>query len=300
MAINKVVNRASKTHGAMRNVIRYVLRDEKIKEGYVTVTGPYSSNAITHNDIYRDWLAEKKLWKKDSGRMYAHNIISFHKDEAVTPEDVFNIGQAFADKFFSNYQCLIGVHQDKDHLHCHIISNSVSFIDGHKLHQTKKDLERQKIFTNTICLERGLSIAEKGHHFDGSAVNYGEPISWDKNKFKLLSTSPDKSYLVSCAKALNNSLRSSVSKEAFIAQMKNHHWDVKWENKRKHIVFIDDKGHKVRDSNISKTFSIEIDKDSLQKIFERNHQISMDKSEIISSEENAVNKIKKKRRIRLC
>ena len=29
MAVNKVVNKSSKSHGAMRNVIAYVLRDDK-------------------------------------------------------------------------------------------------------------------------------------------------------------------------------------------------------------------------------------------------------------------------------
>lgn len=39
MAINKVVNKSTKSHGAMRNVIDYVLRDDKIKEGYALIIG---------------------------------------------------------------------------------------------------------------------------------------------------------------------------------------------------------------------------------------------------------------------
>ena len=46
MAVNKVVNKQTKSHGAMRNVISYVLRDDKIKEGYVEITGPYSADRI--------------------------------------------------------------------------------------------------------------------------------------------------------------------------------------------------------------------------------------------------------------
>ena len=58
--------------------------------------------------------------------MYYHNIISFHKDEKVSPEGVLELGRLFADKFFPGFQNLIAVHQDKDHLHAHIVSNSVS------------------------------------------------------------------------------------------------------------------------------------------------------------------------------
>ena len=100
MAINKAVNKSTKSHGAMRNVLEYVLRDEKIKEGYVEVTGPYPEDTINYDAVYRSWLAEKELWDKDSGRMYAHNIISFHKDEKVSPAEVLEIGKEFSEKFF--------------------------------------------------------------------------------------------------------------------------------------------------------------------------------------------------------
>ena len=107
MAINKVVNKSTKSHGAMRNVLEYVLRDEKVKEGYVEIAGPYSGETINYDEVYQTWLAEKILWDKDSGRMYAHNIISFHKDEQVTPEQVLEIGKEFAEKFFPGHQYVI-------------------------------------------------------------------------------------------------------------------------------------------------------------------------------------------------
>ena len=154
----------------MRNVIAYVLRNDKVKEGYVDITGPYEPEIINWDNVYQAFLREKRLWGKDTGRMYAHNIISFHKDEIVTPEVCMSIGRAFADQFFAEHQNLIGVHQDKHHLHIHIITNSVSFVDGRKLHQTKRDLERQKTFTNKLCKELGLSVTEKGKHFDGTRI----------------------------------------------------------------------------------------------------------------------------------
>ena len=144
MAINKVVNRGTKSKAGMRNLLEYVLRDEKVKEGYVEITGPYLGNEIDYDQIYMEWLSEKRLWGKESGRMYAHNIISFHPDEKVSPEEVLEIGKQFNDEFFPGHQSVIAVHQDKDHLHCHIVTNSVSYLDGLKLHQTKKDLENQK------------------------------------------------------------------------------------------------------------------------------------------------------------
>ena len=278
MAINKVVNKSTKSHGAMRNVIEYVLRDEKIKEGYVEVTGPYAAETINYDDVYKTWLSEKKLWNKDSGRMYAHNIISFHKDEDVTPADVLAIGKEFSDKFFSGHQCVIGVHQDKDHLHCHIVTNSVSYIDGMKLHQTKRDLQQQKDFTNILCLERGLSIAEKGQHFDGSAIEQGEITAWSKDKYNLLINDSKKSFVAECAIAILETVPESTSREEFISGMAERGWSVQWEDSRKHIVFQNEDGKKVRDTNIEKTFTgMEVNKEALLNEFTRQNELRLDR-----------------------
>lgn len=262
----------------MRNVLEYVLRDEKVKQGYVEIAGPYSGETINYDEVYQSWLAEKRLWDKDSGRMYTHNIISFHKDEQVTPEQVLEIGNEFAERFFHKHQYVIGVHQDKDHLHCHIVTNSVSYIDGIKLHQTKRDLEHQKEFTNNLCLERGLTIAEKGHHFDGSAIEQGEIIAWSKDKYNLLINDAKKSFVAECAIAILEVVPQSTSREEFISGMEERGWSVQWEDSRKHIVFQNEDGKKVRDSNIEKTFAgMEVNKEALLNEFTRQNELRIAK-----------------------
>ena len=262
----------------MRNVLEYVLRDEKVKEGYVEIAGPYSGETINYDEVYRSWLAEKRLWDKDSGRMYAHNIISFHKDEQVTPEQVLEIGKKFAENFFANHQYVIGVHQDKEHLHCHIVTNSVSYLDGIKLHQTKRDLERQKEFTNRLCIERGLTVAEKGHHFDGSAIEQGEISAWSKDKYNLLINDAKKSFVAECAIAIMEVVPQASSREEFISGMEERGWSVQWEDSRKHIVFQNEDGKKVRDTNIEKTFAgMEVNKEALLNEFTRQNELRLAK-----------------------
>ena len=272
MAVNKVINTKSTSHGALRNTLEYVLRDEKAKEGFVDITGPYTTQTINYEDVYREWINEKQLWGKDSGRMYAHNMISFHKDEEVTPQEVLDIGKEFAEKFFSGYQCVISVHQDRDHLHCHIVTNSVSYIDGIKLHQTKKDLQAQKDFTNNLCKDRGLSVNRKGFHFDGTRMNVGHLSAWSKDKYNLIKNSPAKSYVVQCGIALLDAVPASTSRKGFIAAMKDKGWDVQWSDNRKHIVFQNEQGQKIRDSNIEKTFSMALSKEYLLEVFRRNEE----------------------------
>ena len=114
MAINKTVNKSTKTHGAMRNCIEYVLKESKVNENLIYVSGPFSADKITYDTVYRSFLDEKKLWDKDSGRMYAHNIISWHKDETITQEQAFEFGKEFVEKWFDGFQTLMSVHMDRN------------------------------------------------------------------------------------------------------------------------------------------------------------------------------------------
>ena len=272
MAINKTINKRTNTHGAMRNCIEYVLRQDKTSELLTYVTGPYCRDEIKYDLVYRTFLEEKKMWDKDSGRMYAHNIISWHKDEQITPEQALEFGKEFAENWFSGFQTLVAVHKDKDHIHCHLVTNSVSYEDGRKLHNTKKDLERMKQLTNQMCRERGLTVAEKGKYFDESQIEKGEVIAWSKDKYNLFRQQVKDSFVADCAMAVLKALENCISKEKFIEKMKQFGWNVNWTEKRKHITFQNQDGKKVRDSNLSKTFHLDISKEDLENEFDRNYE----------------------------
>ena len=271
MAINKVVNSGGMSHGAMRNVLEYILKEEKTSEGLCEINGPYSGIEPHYDQICQDWVAEKKAWNKDSGRMYAHNIISFHKDEDITPEQVLDIARNFSDKFFHGHQYVIAVHQDREHLHAHIVTNTVSFLDGRKLHQSRHDLQEQKDYTNGLCKQMGLTVAEKGKHFDGSRRDIEDISLWDKDKYKMLSKHAEKSFIADCFMALMDVTDKCTGKEEFISDMADRGWTVKWEDNRKHIVYENEKGEKVRDSNLEKTFpGLPATKEALINEFKRN------------------------------
>ena len=276
MAVNKTINKRTNTHGAMRNCIEYVLRQDKTGKLLTYITGPYCHDEINYDLVYRTFLEEKKMWNKDTGRMYVHNIISWHKDEQITSEQALEFGKEFAEKWFSGFQTLVAVHKDKEHIHCHLVTNSVSYEDGRKLHNTKKDLERMKQLTNQMCRERGLTVAEKGKHFDGSQIEKGEVIAWSKDKYNLFRQQVKDSFVADCARAVLKALENCISKEKFIEKMKQFGWNVNWTEKRKHITFQNQEGKKVRDSNLFKTFHLDISKEGLENEFNGNRKKARD------------------------
>ena len=253
----------------MRNCIEYVTRVDKTRGELVEIIGPYEPDSITYDEVYQSFLEEKRIWGKDSGRMYAHNIISWHEDEPITPEQALEFGKEFAQQWFDGFQSLVGVHIDRNHVHCHIVTNSVSFMDGHKLHNTKKDLQRMKDFTNRMCVERGLSVAQKGRDFHGNELEQGTVSAWSKDKYHLMQNEAKDSFVADCGLACLDALEASCNREEFIRQMAEQGWDVIWKDSRKHITFQNAEGKKVRDSNLSKTFHLDISKEALANEFER-------------------------------
>lgn len=233
------------------------------------IIGPYEPDIITYDGVYQSFLEEKRIWGKDSGRMYAHNIISWHEDEPITPEQALEFGKKFAEQWFAGFQSLVGVHIDRNHVHCHIVTNSVSFMDGHKLHNTKKDLQRMKDFTNRMCVERGLSVAQKGRDFHGNELEQGTVSAWSKDKYHLMQNEAKDSFVVDCGIACLDVLEASSSREEFIRQMAERGWNVIWKDSRKYITFQNAEGKKVRDSNLSKTFHLDISKEALINEFKR-------------------------------
>ena len=244
-------------------------RVDKTRGELVEIIGPYELETITYDGVYQSFLEEKRIWGKDSGRMYAHNIISWHEDEAITPEQALEFGKEFAEQWFDGFQSLVGVHIDRNHVHCHLITNSVSFMDGHKLHNTKKDLQRMKDFTNRMCVERGLRVAQKGRDFHGNELEQGTVSAWSKDKYHLMQNEAKDSFVADCGIACLDAMEICCSKEEFIQNMAERGWNVIWKDSRKHITFQNAEGKKVRDSNLSKTFHLNISKEALINEFER-------------------------------
>ena len=131
-----------------------------------------------------------------------------------------------------------------------------------------------KQLTNQMCRESGLTVAEKGKHFDGSQIEKGEVIVWSKDKYNLFRQQVKDSFVADCAMAVLKALENCISKEKFIEKMKQFGWNVNWTDKRKHITFQNQDGKKVRDSNLSKTFHLDISKEGLENEFNGNREKS--------------------------
>ena len=103
---------------------------------------------------------KRKFGKVDKRQGY-HIILSFKENE-VNPDTAFEITQRFVEEYLGNsYEAIYVVHDNTEHVHSHIVFNSVCFVDGKKYRYEKGDWAKYiQPITNRLCEEYGLSIID--------------------------------------------------------------------------------------------------------------------------------------------
>lgn len=108
----------------------------------------------------------KKQFFKATGIQCFHGVQSFIKGE-VTPEQAHEIGIKLAEELWGDkFQVVVSTHLNTDNLHNHFVLNSVSFVDGKRFCNTKKDYAVMRNTSDKLCEEYGLSILKHEHQND--------------------------------------------------------------------------------------------------------------------------------------
>jgi len=116
-------------------------------------------------------IATKKKYGKTDKRLAYHIIQSFAPGE-ITPELAHEIGVKYAEAWLGDFEVVVGTHLDRGHLHNHILCNSVSCVDGHKLHMDKAEFYTKLYgISNDLCRKYGLSVIE---NVDSRHMTYEE------------------------------------------------------------------------------------------------------------------------------
>ena len=261
MAVIKAVH----SRASLGNAINYVTNEEKTKDHLITGINVDPFRAVD------EMIVVKQLYDKMDGRQYDHYIQSFHADEKVTAEQAHKIAVQWAEKMFPNHEVVVSTHQEKKHLHSHFIVNSVSFVDGEKIHHSARWLQEAKDRSDEICREQGLTICQKGRDFYGNVRE--DMTSFDRKKFEVLeqaSKGKVKSYVLDIAEKVMTAKEQAVSREDFVERLQKQSIKTTWKDSRTAVTFEDEQGHKVRNTNLEDTFHIPFGKESLEHEFEQN------------------------------
>ncbi len=158
MAITKTMHMKASGKGRidihLEHAINYILQPKKL--GDANLAG--GINCLP-DSAYEQMKATKQMFGKTGGRQGYHFVISLKPDEG-TPEIMYDIAMRFAEEAFGGeYEAVVAVHTDRNHLHAHIIINSVNMVTGYKFQYHESDWKYKfQPITNKLCDEYGLHI----------------------------------------------------------------------------------------------------------------------------------------------
>lgn len=102
----------------------------------------------------------RMAYGKDDG-IQAHTVIQSFKPNETTKEQANQIGLELAKEIAPHHQVAVYTHDDTNHIHNHIIINSVNLEDGKKYQSNAKQRHFIRNKSDEICLSHGLSVVEE-------------------------------------------------------------------------------------------------------------------------------------------
>lgn len=238
MPIIHFINNKTQTAGGMKNVLEYVSRKEKtVSEDKRFVTGINCSPETALDEM----TATKNLYHKPDDRLYYHLVQSFPSGYEIEPELAHKIAVELAEKAFNNYEVVVATHIDREHIHRHLVMNSVSFEDGKKYHSNKESVEELMKLSDEICQQHGVHVLdapkkkmEKDFLSDSEyrSARRGESFKWE------------------LMNVINQVMKQAKTKKQFCYLMKQQGYGVRWEDNRKYITYTCPNGRKCRDNKL--------------------------------------------------
>ena len=140
----------------LRNVIDYARNADKTeKEFYV------SGINCEPDSAYEEMQDTKDFYHKNDKILAFHGYQSFVQGE-VSPEIAHKIGVQLANEMWGDrFQVIVTTHLNTNHIHNHLLLNSVSFKDGLKYYSNRTNTARLRHISDEICREYGLSVLEE-------------------------------------------------------------------------------------------------------------------------------------------
>ncbi len=183
MAITKIMNiKSSKTGNSgshLKNGIDYILKKDKValSESGQRYVG---SQSCIPDTAYKDMLRTKECYGKMNGRQGYHFVISFRPGE-VTKEQLWNITNGFVSDYLKGYEAVYSMHGDTEHLHTHIIFNSVNYLTGYKYRYENGDWEKSiQPIVDRLCIENNAPVLEYNIDVEENEYiySYSKNVSW--------------------------------------------------------------------------------------------------------------------------
>ena len=187
--------------------------------------------------VYQEFKNTREMYGKTGGIKYYHFVQSHPSGYAIESTLAHRIAVEFAEKAFKGHECVVATHIDAEHIHSHIVFNSVNADTGKKYHSNKFTLNDIRNISDEICQKYGVQTLEKpvvNHRTNG--ITTGEYRSAMKGE----------SWKIDLINVIDEVMKSAKTQKQFCFLMRQRGYGVKWEDSRKYITYTCPNGRKCR------------------------------------------------------
>ena len=242
MAITKQLSIGSASK--IRNTLNYVMRADKTES--ILVSG-IECNPDTAAEEFE---LVKTMHGKPDGLLGHHVIQSFKPDE-VTPELAHQIGIQLAKEIAPGFQVVVSTHCDREHIHNHLVINSVHPETGIKYNPDKAKYRETRSVSDRLCEENGLSVIKEPKDRGWNQETYQTALRGESWKVRLMKT-------------IDEAKATCTDRVAFVGYMESMGYEIKWQNRN--VSFRDPDHEKfVRGKTLGKEYT----KEAIEDAFER-------------------------------
>lgn len=227
---------STKGGGGGKATLEYICRDDKTdNQKYVTALN------CSLPTVYQEFKNTREMYGKTGGVKYYHFVQSHPSGYEIEPELAHSIAVVFAEKAFKGHECVVATHIDAEHIHSHIVFNSVNAETGMKYHSNKFTLNDIRKLSDEICHKYGVQTLEKpvvNQRTDG--ITTGEYRSAIKGK----------SWKIDLINTIDEVMKQAKTQKQFCFLMRQRGYGVRWEESRKYITYTCPNGKLCRDSRL--------------------------------------------------
>lgn len=203
----------------LKKAIDYICNGDKTdNEIYVT------THLCSRENAHKEFELTKKQFKSRT-KTLAHHLIQSFVPEEVSFEEAHKVGIELCEKILEGkYEYVLATHIDKDHIHNHIIFNSIDVDDGKAYHSYYGSYMNIRNQSDKLCKEHNLSVIDQETQKEINEIKRRKFVNWyDWNEDK-----KGKSYKSRLQFDMDRVIQKAINWEHFLKIMEQYGYEIKF------------------------------------------------------------------------
>ena len=209
----------------LKKAIDYICNGDKTdSEIYVT------THLCSRENAHKEFELTKKQFGSRTTTL-AHHLIQSFVPEEVSFAEAHQVGIELCEKISGGkYEYVLATHIDKDHIHNHIIFNSIDVDEGKVYHSYYGSYMNIRNQSDSLCKEHNLSVIDQETEKEINEIKRRKFVNWyDWNEDK-----KGTSYKSRLQFDMDRTIKQSINWQDFLSKMESCGYEIK---QGKHIAF---------------------------------------------------------------